>query len=187
MDIYEAIHSRRSIRLYEDRPLEHRVLDRLFKAAGEAPSAANSQPWHFHVATGMTREVVVQQMALSTVYLQEYLESLAPEDHAAAERFFATLGGAPVVVGISVPIASDELAQINHYISAGCALENLLLAVQAEGLGACNLTFSFWVRDKLAETLQVADDREIVSLVIMGYPAEAPEAKPRRDSVSYLD
>jgi nitroreductase len=188
MDIYEAIHSRRSVRLFEDRAVDRKVLDRLLAAAGEAPSSANSQPWHFHVATGSTREAVVQEMALSTVYLQEYLESLPPEGHAAAERFFATLGGAPIVIGVSVPVAEDALTQINHYIAAGCALENLQLAVTAEGLGACNLTFSFWVRDKLAETLQVAEGREIISLVILGHPAEAPEAKPRNsDSVSYLD
>lgn len=188
MDTYEAIRSRRSVRLFDSAPVDRRVLERVLEAACDAPSSQNSQPWHFHVATGATREAVVQEMALTTVYLRDYLDSLPPDHTAEAERFFATLGGAPIVIGVSVPVAPDELTRINDYIAVGCALQNLQLAAYAEGLGACNLTFSFWVRDQLSETLHVPAGREIVSLVILGHPSEEPDPKPRAtDRVTFLN
>lgn len=188
VDIYDAIFGRRSVREFEDRAVDRAVLERIIEAASEAPSSKNAQPWYFHVATGRTRELVGQEMALSTVHLQEYLDSLPPDHMEAVERFFATLGGAPVAIALSVPVTPDDLTRINHYLAAGCALQNLQLAAYAEGIGCCNLTFGFWVRDKLAETFGVPPDREIISLVILGHPAGTPDAKPRGgDIVSYYD
>ncbi len=63
-----------------------------------------------------------------------------------------------------------------------------MLAAFAEGLGCCNITFSFWVRDKLADLLGIGEEREIISLVLLGHPAEVPEPIVRRtDVATYLD
>jgi nitroreductase len=113
---------------------------------------------------------------------------LPPTDYEAAERFFASLGNAPVVVVVSVPVPEDEPSRINDALSTGCAIENFMLAAFAEGLGCCNITFSFWVRDKLSDLLDIPDDREIISLVLLGHPAEIPEPIVRRSDVAtYLD
>jgi len=188
MEVFEAIMNRRSIRKFSGAPVERAVIERLITAAGSAPSVANAQPWHFHVTSGATRDAVCGVTALSTVHLQEYLDLLPPADYEAAERFFANLGSAPVVVVVSVPVAEDEPTRINDTLATGCAIENMMLAAFAEGLGCCNITFSFWVRDKLADLLGIADDREIISLVLLGHPAEVPEPIVRRtDVATYLD
>jgi nitroreductase len=188
MDVYEAILDRRSIRKFDGAPVDHAVIERIVRAAGAAPSPRNSQPWHFDVTTGATRDAVCGITALSTVHLQEYLDILPPNDYEAAERFFASLGNAPVVVAVSIPVAEDEPTRINDTLSAGCAIENFMLAAFAEGLGCCNITFSFWVRDKLSDLLGISDDREIVSLVLLGHPAELPEPAVRRtDVATYSD
>lgn len=188
MEVYEAIMNRRSIRRFDGAPVERETVERLVLAAGVAPSAANSQPWHFHVASGASRDAVCSVTALSTVHLQEYLDMLPPSDYEAAERFFANLGNAPVVIVVSLPTAEDEASRINDVLATGCAIENLMLTAFAEGLGCCNITFSFWVRDKLSELLAVPGDREIVSLVLLGHPAETPERAARRaDVATYSD
>jgi nitroreductase len=188
MEIYEAIRNRRSVRRFDGTPVERAVLERIIGAAGAAPSSRNTQPWHFHVTTGATRDAVCGVTALSTVHLQEYLDMLPPTDYEAAERFFASLGNAPVVIVVSVPVPEDEPARINDTLGTGCAIENLMLAAFAEGLGCCNITFSFWVRDKLSDLLGIPDDREIISLVLMGHPVETPEPVARRtDVATYLD
>jgi nitroreductase len=188
MEVFEAILNRRSIRKFSGAPVDRPLIERVIQAAGAAPSAANAQPWHFHVTTGASRDVVCGVTALSTVHLQEYLDMLPPTDYEAAERFFANLGSAPVVIVVSVPVAEEEPTRINDTLATGCAIENLMLAAFAEGLGCCNITFSFWVRDKLAELLGIPDDREIVSLVLLGHPAEVPEPIVRRtDVATYLD
>jgi nitroreductase len=45
----EAIFNRRSIRTYEDKPVEKEKIEKLLRAAMQAPSAANQQPWEFIV------------------------------------------------------------------------------------------------------------------------------------------
>jgi len=188
MELYEAIMNRRSIRRFDGAPVERAVIERVIEAASAAPSSRNTQPWHFHVTTGATRDAVCGITALSTVHLQEYLDMLSPTDYEAAERFFASLGSAPVVIAVSVPVPEDEPTRINDILGTGCAIENLMLAAFAEGLGCCNITFSFWVRDKLSDLLGIADDREVVSLVLMGHPLEVPEPVARRaDVATYFD
>lgn len=118
------------------------------------------------------------------MHLQEYLDLLPPSALKRAEQFFASLGGAPVIIVVSVPASDDELADINSYMSTGSAIQNLMLAAYDEGLGCCNLTFAFWVRDKLAALLGISDDREIVSLVLVGHPAETPEDPGRRGDIA---
>jgi nitroreductase len=183
MDTYEAILKRRSVRSYTNEVVSRPVLERLIHAAGAAPSPYNSQPWHFHVATGATRDAICEITAHSTVHLQEYLDVLPPSALARAEAFFASLGGAPVVIVVSTPASEDELTDINSRMSTGAAIQNLMLAACDDGLGCCNLTFAFWVRDKLASLLGIAADREIVSLVLVGHPAEAPKNPGRRDDI----
>lgn len=188
MDVYDAIMNRHSIRSFDGAPVDRAALERIVAAAGAAPSPYNSQPWHFHVTTGATRDAVCEVTALSTVHLQEYLDVLPPEHLDAAERFFASLGGAPVVIIVSVPVSEDDLSRINVYLATGCAIENLLLAAEAEELACCNLTFAFWVRDKLAEVLRIGSDREIVSMILVGHSDEVPAPMSRRaDIATYLD
>jgi nitroreductase len=184
METYEAILKRRSIRAYTDEAVPRPVLERLIHAAGAAPSPYNSQPWRFHVATGTMRDAICEITALSTVHLQEYLDLLPPTALKRAEQFFASLGGAPVILVVSVPVSDDELTDINSYMSTGGAIQNLMLAACDEGLGCCNLTFAFWVRDKLAALLDIPTDREIVSLVLVGHPAETPEDPGRRGDIA---
>lgn len=184
MELYEAIGTRRSVRDYDGTEVERSVLERLIAAAGAAPSPYNSQPWRFHVATGTTRDAVCEITGLSTVHLQEYLDVLPPSRLAQAEHFFASLGGAPVVIAVTVPCTDDDLSRINAYMSTGGAVQNMMLAATAEGLACCSLTFAFWVRDKLAGLLGVSDDHEIVSLVLVGHPAESPEAPARLDNIA---
>lgn len=49
MDTLEAILTRRSIRKYNDKPIAKETIEKLLKAAMHAPSARDSQPWHFLV------------------------------------------------------------------------------------------------------------------------------------------
>ncbi len=45
----ETIFNRRSIRKYENRPVEDEKIEKLLRAAMQSPSAANQQPWEFIV------------------------------------------------------------------------------------------------------------------------------------------
>ena len=51
MDVFEAIQQRRSIRSYQDKPVEREKLEKILEAGRLAPSARNIEPWHFIAVT----------------------------------------------------------------------------------------------------------------------------------------
>ena len=185
MDALETMRARHSYRAYTDEPVDRETLEVLIEAARLAPSPMNSQPWRFHVATGETRRKIDEVMSNTTVYLEEYMAVMGAADRAAAVAGFASnLGNAPVVIAVSVPRPTDGMSSIDMYVAAGAAIENLLLEATEQGLATVNVTFSFWMRDKLAEILGLSEDREIVSLIAVGHAAHAPVAPPHNADVA---
>jgi nitroreductase len=175
VEFSQVIGARHSVRDFTDTPVDHDVLQRVLDAASLAPSALNEQPWRFYVAEGETRATVGQVMAQSTVYLADYMEILGPDRYEEACRWYTDLGGAPIVVGITMPRTEDVPTLIQRCISIGAATQNLLLAVTDEGLAACMVTFSYWVRDELGEAFGLEDDRVVVGLVVIGHPGATVE------------
>ena len=158
MDLYEAIERRRSVRAYQDRPVEQDKLERILNAARMAPSASNRQPWKF---------VVVRQ--------PELRRKLVP-----ACREQAFIGQAPVVVagvgtnprrimGCDIPSDPVDLA---------IAMEHIALSAVAEGLGTC------WVgafhQDQVKALLGVPEECKVVQMMALGYPADGDRGKDRK-------
>lgn len=187
MDLRDAISSRRSIRVFESRPVDRSMIDRLVDAATYAPSRFNTQPWRFHIATGAARKRIAEVMAMNTAYVQEYLDVLGPEVVEHAARFYADLGNAPVVIAVSAQRMDDPTDALNDTIAVGAAIQNFLLAAVDEGLAACSLTAPHWVRDRLIEAFEIPEGAELMALIVLGYAAETPHEKERHtDVVTYL-
>lgn len=185
MDFWQVLEGRRSIRDFRPDAVPHDVLERVIGGAGLAPSAMNTQPWMFHVCTGSTRAEVGEIVAQATVHLMEYMEVLGPERYEDAVKWYSSLGDAPVVVVVTMSQPDSEFDALNLTLSIGAALENLLLAARAEGLGACSVTFGWWVRDELKDSLGVPDGQMVASIVALGYPTEVPPvAPPRREGIA---
>ncbi|NDV24182.1 nitroreductase family protein [Desulfovibrio sp. JC022] len=113
MDVFEAIHSRRSVRKYEDKPVSEEIIKEILSAAMMAPSAGNAQPWQF---------VVVDD--------REKLETIS-----AINQYAAMAKNAPM----GILVCGDlSLEKYPGYWSQDCAaaMQNLLLAAHAKGLGA---------------------------------------------------
>mgnify|MGYP001091042154 CR=1 FL=1 len=184
MELKDAIAQRRSIRVFDGRPVEREVIDRLIDASTYAPSRFNIQPWHFHVALGDARRRVGEVMALTTAYLDEYIDVLGPDGMEHAARFYADLGGAPVIIGISAKHMEDPTEWLDDTIAVGAALQNFLLAAVDEGLAACSLTAPHWIRDKLVEVFEIPEGSDIMALIVVGYADETPWPKDRHTDVS---
>jgi nitroreductase len=187
-DAIELLRERHAVRFFDGQPVERDLLARVTEAGALAPSAMNSQPWRFDVCTGETLGRVAEVMLLTTAYLDDYLDALGTAGYERAKRFYEGLGNAPVAIAVSLPTAwRDDLMELNGKLSAGCAIENMLLEAVSLGLAACNVTFSFWVRDELGYVLGLDKSRTVVSLIVVGYAAEEPAAPPHRmDIVRWL-
>lgn len=189
MEFWDTVTSRHSIRDFTDEIVERAVIERILDGARHAPSAANEQPWRFTVTQGESRAKLGEIVAQSTVHLSEYMDVLGPERYEAAVAWYSSLGNAPVLIAVSAPRSEVEFEAMNRHLSVGAAIENLLLGATSEGIGACNVTFSYWVKADLSELLGLADSEEVVSILALGHPSEIPPASPptKPDDTVWLD
>lgn len=189
MECWDVFNSRRSIRHFRSEPVARETVERCVEAAGRAPSSMNEQPWEFYCCRGDSRSALGSIIAQTTVHLSEYMEVLGPKRYEDAVEWYSSLGDAPVLVAVTCLSPDSDFSAMNRYISVGAAIENFLLAATAEGLGACNITFSHWVKDDMAELLGVPDGKSVVTVIALGYPSEVPPAAPekRADIAVWLD
>ncbi len=189
MEFWETVTARNSIRDFDDRSVERDAIERVIQAARLAPSSVNEQPWRFVVTQGDSRNALGAIVSQSTVHLSEYMDVLGPERYEAAVAWYSSLGNAPVLIAVAAPCSSVEFEAMNRHLSVGAAIENLLLAATSEGLGACNVTFSYWVRDDMSAVLGLTDAEEVVSIIALGHPSDVPPASPpvKPDDTVWLD
>ncbi len=183
MDLYEAIKGRRSIRKFKADPVPKEVLERLLEMATWAPSGMNRQNWYFLVITGDRKEALVDIVGKGYEHVEPVLKEVfaeKPQVWKATERFFKGLGGAPVLVlAYFMPTRERQETSIQ---TVAAAIQNLLLAAHAEGLGACWMTGPLHVAQQI-NTFLGMDDKTLVAVIPMGYPDEsspAPRRKPNR-------
>lgn len=153
-DVVGFFTRRRSVRAYQDRPVEEEKIEAILKAAMSAPSACNCQPWEFVVVT--ESEVLSQ--------LQGKL--LAGRYNAPCA--IAVCGNRKLARGFETTWMHDCCA----------AMENILLAATALGLG------SVWIcgvdpspKKIITKVLTLPDYVEPVAIAYIGYGAEDKEPR----------
>jgi nitroreductase len=180
MEFWDVISRRHSVRHFRPDPVSRAVVEKCVEAARTAPSSMNEQPWEFYCCRGESRSQLGRIISQATVHLSEYMEVLGPRRYEDAVEWYSSLGGAPALIAVSCLNPDSDFTAINRYLSVGAAIENFLLAATAEGLGACNITFSHWVKDEMGELLRVPEDRTVVTVIAIGYPSEVPPASPQK-------
>jgi nitroreductase len=162
MSLVDVILSRRSIRNYKKKKVPKKVLNRIFEAGRQAPSASNVQPWHFIVLTDF-----------------EVKEKLS---HGRWNTFVKD--SAFTVVGCAY--VGDSYGQKWSTVDTTIALENIVIAAWALGIGSC------WIGDfeeeMVKKLLNIPEDWKVIALISFGYSAEQPEIslkKPLTEIVSY--
>ena len=159
MDLVAAISGRRTIRFYQQRPVEKEKLFNLIEAARMAPSAANAQPLRYVVV--MQPELVAKLFAV-TKWAGRVTPRRTPQ---------AGVNAPPVFLAITCKANTDP------QVDAGSAIAHLVLSAYAQGLGCCWIgAFDHAAADLI---LGLSENVRTLYLVAVGYPAE----KPVRDDI----
>lgn len=174
MDVFEAIHSRHSQGKVKPDPVPRELIERILDAAVQAPNHYKVRPWRFVVLTGEGRKKLGDVMAASQ---QARHPEFPPE---AFEKCRSLPLRAPVVVAVGVDKPSEaKVLEIENVAAAAAAVQNLLLTVQAMGLGAKWRTGE-WARDPMVkELLGFEADQHIIAFIYIGYPEFVAEPAPR--------
>ncbi|RLI47049.1 nitroreductase [Candidatus Bathyarchaeota archaeon] len=155
MSLLDVIFRRRSIRHYKSKQIPNDVLRNILEAGRLAPSADNAQPWHFVV---VTEQKIKEKLSMGRW-----------------NRFIRD--SAVTIVGCGY--ADDEWSTIDVTI----ALENMVIAAEAQGVGSC------WIGDfkeeEVKELLNIPDNLKVIALISFGYPAEKP-SPPRKKSLETI-
>ena len=161
MEFNDLIRKRKSIRKYDtSKPVSDALVTKLLDAARLAPSACNLQPWHFIVV----RDNNVKEK-LKEAYGREWFYT-AP---------VIIVGCVDTSVSWKRSFDKADYSQVDLII----AFEHLLLAAANEGLGTCWVgAFNPVVAKKV---LGVPENVNIVAMTPVGFPAEDPAAKPRKE------
>ena len=157
MELKEVLLKRRSVRKFTEEPVSEEMIEELLHAAMSGPSACNRKPWEFYVVTN-----------------KEKLEELK-----GASKF--TKMSSPLTIVICGNLMRALPMQLASYWIQDCsaAIENILLRVTDLGLGAvwCGLHPQKGAEERVREMLDIPKTQVPLGLVIIGHPAEEPEAR----------
>ena len=179
MELHDALLHRRSIRRFAPDPIAPEVIERLVEAAHWAPFGTREDDRLFLALGG-------EKKAEFVAFLEQRIAELEPALREASPRQLLVLGRsvlpvvreAPVILLVYTLLAEE--GPLLALGSVGAAVENLLLAAHAEGLGACWLTGATYLADDIEQFLGL-EGMQLVGLVPVGYPsAPPPQPKPRQ-------
>lgn len=166
MSVYETILSRRSIRRFQQKPINTELLRKFVNAARVAPSAANLQPLEFFIVT----EKDMCSKIFETIGWAGYIKPAWKPDK--NERPTAY-----------IVILVKDITNRYYLRDVGLASENIVLAAEEEHIGSCILCKI--EKNKIQEMLKIPDTLHVDSLIALGYKAEQAVVEDFKDSVKY--
>lgn len=181
METVKCIKERRSIRNFEDRKIERKVIEEIVEAAAYAPSWKNSQ---------ITRYIVVED--------REIIDKIADECVLGFEHNTKTLKKAAALVIVNVVTGRSGFERDGSYstpkgdrwqnFDAGIACQTFCLAAHDKGIGT--VIMGIFDEYKVAEIVNIPAGQRIEAFIAMGYPQgdipQAPKRKQIEELVSYV-
>ncbi len=188
--VLENIKTRRSVRKFSDRRISDNDMGLIIEAGRWAPSGANAQPWRFIVITDMLHKRGLAE-AMAEMWLKDLERDGVPQEMRTSlvEESIEHFVNAPVLVVACLTLEDmdkypdEERRRCERDLavqSLAAGIQNLLLAADAKGLGACWYCAPIFCKSAVRRALKVPDDVEPQALIAMGLPAETPSAPPRQ-------
>jgi nitroreductase len=204
LDLSNLIKSRRSVRIWQDKPIPEQMLLEAIELAAYAPNAGNQQNWRFYVILNKeTIRSIADAVQKSANYVASWPEIGSWSDSATRmlERasFFRSAPAAIAVAASQYQSPIDQLlasrektdAKANEMRqwrnsanakiqSVSSAIAYLLLVLHHKGLGAVWMTGPMQAKGEIEKILKTPAGLDIVAFIPVGYPAETPPLRERK-------
>jgi len=177
MEVLEAIKTRRSIRQYKTTPVDDKTLELVLEAARWAPSWKNTQCWRFIVVRDGRIKAEIANCLIKSKRGDVFVDNagtMAVKQAPVLIVACAELGKSGLNAGVFATDKGDW-----YMFDTALAMQNLVLAAQAMGLGTVHL--GLFDAKKAAEILGVPEGFCVVSMTPLGYPDEQPAVRPRKE------
>jgi nitroreductase len=193
----QTIHRRRSVRAFTPAPVPREVLEALVLAGAAAPSPLNNQPWRFVVVQRRSCiKAIADAVEKKAASIKDMVNLAARQDYLAYCRdavFFRNAGALIVVLlkpmsgearehhwGVPGYFENERRAR-SDILCIGAAGQNILLAAESLGYGACMMLYPLAAGDTVAALLGIEAPWEIMCFIPVGVRAgDLPPAPKRR-------
>ena len=194
MDLFEAMHTQRAIRRYKPDPVPDEDITKILKATTHAPSGGNRQPWHFVVVRDAElRKKLGELYWGATEYSRKNLglHKETPTYNRSGYDFAQHIGEFPVHILPCIETGSGD--PFGRGSSIYPAIQNMLLAARALGLGSCytsNIRNLPDYEEATRKLLGIPNTMTIAALIPIGYLGDGEhfggaKRKPLEEVVSY--
>jgi nitroreductase len=155
VEILNLLKSRRSIRVYQDKPIPQDLLLQILETGRWAPTGANLQPWHFIVVTDQETRRKIGEVARFLFIKSSHV------------------GKAPVVLVLGFDTRKGKYGRYDVTLAGA----NMMIMATDLGFGTC------WIgafdEPKVKEILEIPENIEVIGLITLGYPNENAEVPTR--------
>ena len=190
MELHDALMTTRAMRRLSDEPVSDATIQRILRAAVQAPSGGNIQPYQFLVVTEQELKDELAAIYLKAheryepaiqAHVPAFKDEAAERRHhrnwAATDHLARNLGAVPAIVRVLVPkiamAREDDEGTMDVgpvYASVYPAVQNLILAARDEGLGTVLTTVFRIYEDEVREVCGIPDRSEVATLLPLGVP-----------------
>jgi len=168
-DFQKLVQYRQSDRSFDsNRPVEKEKIERILESARLAPSACNSQPWHFIVVDDPELKNNVADATSTKILGLNHFTKQAPVHI--------------VIVEESVNLSSEFGGWIKDknfaHVDIGIVAAHIILAAEAEGLGSCIL--GWFNEEKVKKILNIPSKKRVLIDIVIGYSKQDKRDKKRK-------
>jgi nitroreductase len=176
--VIETIMKRRSVRLYESKPISKEILQTLINAGNAAPSGGNAQNWRFVVVEDKTFKNKLLSLAIPRY--KKWMEK-APKEFSDMRKEVDNMVDpiyydAPVIIFV---IGSGMTADFDTPM----VCENIMLAARSLGIGSCWVYFGQLPLDdqEVRDKLEMQEGEKVYGPILLGYPQGEFPAPPKKN------
>ena len=200
MDFFGVVTTQRAMRRLKPDPIPEAALRQIMDAAICAPSGGNRQGWSFLVIRDPARRARLGELyreAWGELVKVPYYAAAMKEPHdSAAGKMLASarhlgehLGEAPVLILACIAIDPGTSPSVTTGASIYPAVQNIMLAARALGIGSCLTTIHRFRDAQVKELLGIPPTVETAALIPLGYPLGKFGRPPRRSlrEVAFAD
>ena len=178
ISLFEAIHTQRAIRRFTDEHVSDEAIQRILEAAVRAPSGRNTQPWRFIVIRDTaTKQRIGEYYRLACEEAgigQEPIPGLSKKVNDSVTHLAFHMGEAPVLILACYEYLNEDAAGTSTLLTGSSmypAVQNLLLAARALGLGTSLTTVHSLFEDEIKDLLGIPANVQTAALIPLGYPS----------------
>ncbi len=209
MELYDAMSTLRAVRRLKPDKVPDEILHRILEAATWAPSGGNAQPWRIVAVKDENKKAALRDLYLPLWrrFSKGYPERIAalPERERdkqlralqAGDDMAENLHRCPVIFVFcfkpSLMTITDEKQQRPSVVGGASvypAVQNLLLACRAEGLGCTLTTLLCYSESEVRSLLAIPEDWYTCAAIPVGYPARGGHGRISRrpvEKMAFLD